>query len=273
MMTTLETYKGINLQVIEPLQKDSCDTLVLLHGALADERMWAAHTKILSQEFRVISITQRHFGKNGSNSMGSFGIDTHADDLISFLDENFNKAVHLVAWSYGADVALNAAIKSPTLVKSLFVYEPGYPGHLDSKEMNTYMQDAEAMFGSVFQAISDENLKEAVEYLIDGSGNNIGYFSSQSPEYRTQQLDNAHTLPLQLSQTEQPTLDKVSLAKIQIPTTVAFGAESRPLFIITSKSAGNHIPNSKLIEVSSANHMLPLENPQQFIQLVKEHTS
>ncbi|BBM03045.1 alpha/beta hydrolase [Microbulbifer sp. GL-2] len=235
--------------------------------------MWEPYIQLLSKEFRVISFTQRYFGVNGRDLTGNFGIDTHAEDLISYIRVKTHKPVHLAAWSYGADVALNAAIKSPTLFKSLFLYEPGYPGHLDSEEMAEYMQDAEAMFGKVFQSVSNGNLEEAVESLIDGSGNKVGYFSSQSQKYRTQQLENAHTLPLQLSQSEQPPLDKTNLSRIQLPTTVAFGRDTRSLFRIVSKSAAAHIPNSKLVDVFSANHMLPLENPEQFSLLIKEHIS
>ncbi|GAA5442405.1 2-succinyl-6-hydroxy-2, 4-cyclohexadiene-1-carboxylate synthase [Microbulbifer sp. NBRC 101763] len=260
-----------NTQKMDQSQKKPKDTLILLHGALADERMWEPHIQLLSKEFTAVNFTQRHFGINGQDSNGNFGIDTHAEDLNSFIKEKTSKPVHLAAWSYGADVALNAAIKSPTLFKSLFLYEPGYPGHLDNEEMAKYMQDAEAMFGKVFQAVSDGNLAVAVESLIDGSGNKVGYFSSQSQNHRSQQLENTHTLPLQLNQSEQPSLDKTHLSRIQIPTTIAFGSDTRSLFRIVSKSAAIHISSAKLIEVLSENHMLPLENPEQFSQLIKEH--
>lgn len=262
-----------NIHKVDHHQKKPEDTLILLHGALADERMWEPHIQMLSKDFKVVNFTQRHFGINGQDLTGNFGINTHAEDLISFIKGITCSPVHLAAWSYGADVALNAAIKSPSLFKGLFLYEPGYPGHLDSEEMNEYMQDAEAMFGKVFQAVSDGDLEVAVESLIDGSGNKAGYFSFQSTKHRTQQLENAHTLPLQLNQTEQLSLDKINLSRIQVPTTIAFGRDTRPLFRIVSKSAADHIPNSKLVEVFSANHMLPLENPEQFSLLIKEHIS
>ncbi|MFA0810225.1 alpha/beta fold hydrolase [Microbulbifer epialgicus] len=262
-----------NTQQINHPQRKSGEALILLHGALADERMWEPHIEILTKDFNTISITQRHFGTSGESSAEGFGINTHADDLINFLTKLDSGPTHLAAWSYGADVALNAAIKSPELIKSLFIYEPGYPGCLNDQEMNEYMQDAEAMFGKVFQAVSEGELKEAAEFLIDRSGNAAGYFSAQSLAHRTQQLENAHTLPLQLSQTEQPTLDKTSLSGIQVPTTIAYGSDTRSLFKIVSRSVSAYIPNSNLIEISSANHMLPLENPEQFSHLIKEHIS
>ncbi|WP_444921718.1 alpha/beta fold hydrolase [Microbulbifer sp. CnH-101-G] len=249
------------------------ETILFLHGALADERMWEPHHHILSKEYRVVSLTQRHFGAEKKGKTGSFGIDTHANDLINFAATLNEGPFHLIAWSYGADVALSAAIKAPKLFKSLFVYEPGYPGHLDTQKMEEFMQDAEAMFGKVFNAVTNGELEAAVEFLIDGSGNRAGYFSSQAPELRDQQLENAHTLPLQLSQTEKPCLDKEHLSEIPTPTTIGYGSKTRKLFQIVSKSAASHISTSKLLQVASENHMLPIENPEKFCLLIKEHLS
>ncbi|WP_299588375.1 alpha/beta hydrolase [uncultured Microbulbifer sp.] len=249
------------------------ETVLFLHGALADERMWEPHYHILSNEYRVVSLTQRHFGVNNKGSSGNFGIETHANDLISFSATLGEDPIHLIAWSYGADVALNATIKAPKLFNSLFIYEPGYPGHLNTKEMEEFMKDAEAMFGKVFEAVTSGEFEEAVAFLIDGSGNSAGYFSSQAPALRAQQLENAHTLPLQLSQTEKPCLDKEHLSKIQISTTIGYGSETRKLFQIVSKSAASHTPSSKLMQAASENHMLPIENPEKFCLLIKEHLS
>ncbi|WP_444886656.1 alpha/beta fold hydrolase [Microbulbifer sp. JMSA008] len=251
----------------------SKETVLFLHGALADERMWEPHHRILAKEYRVASLTQRHFGVDNKGSSGSFGIETHANDLISFSATLGDGPIHLIAWSYGADVALSAAIKAPKLFKSLFIYEPGYPGHLDTKKMEAFMQDAEAMFGKVFEAVDNGELEEAVTFLIDGSGNRAGYFSSQAPALRAQQLENAHTLPLQLSQTEKPCLDKEHLSTIQIPTTIGYGSNTRNLFQIVSKSAASHTPSSKLLQAASENHMLPIENPEKFCLYIKEHLS
>ncbi|WP_444927479.1 alpha/beta fold hydrolase [Microbulbifer sp. TRSA002] len=260
----------VNNYSISYVQEGQGEPIVLVHGALADARMWQEHCKILSKEFKVISFTQRYFGNPGSPSEGPFGIDTHAQDLIGLIEALNLGPVHLVGWSYGADVSLNAAIKAPRLIKSLYLYEPGHPGYIENNDMEEYRRDAETMFAEIFKTTAEDKLDTATKLLIDGSGNRAGYFSQQPIKYRVQQLDNAYTLPLQLNQTEQPTLNPSSLSSISIPACVAFGCNTRQLFKIVSLAVGTLLPDTHLQEVSAENHMLPLEDPVRFCHLVRE---
>ncbi|WP_444912744.1 alpha/beta fold hydrolase [Microbulbifer sp. PAAF003] len=261
---------SVNNHSISYFQEGQGEPIVFVHGALADARMWQEHCKILSSEFRAISFTQRHFSNPGNPSEGPFGIDTHAADLVGLIEALDIGPVHLVGWSYGADVSLNAAIKAPKLIKSLYLYEPGYPGYIENNDMEEYRQDAESMFAEIFKTTAEGELDTAVKLLIDGSGNQAGYFSQQPLKYRVQQLDNAYTLPLQLNQTEQPALNPTSLSGISIPVSVAYGSNTHQLFRTVSLAAGTLIPDTHPQEVSSANHMLPLEDPAHFCQLVRE---
>ncbi|WP_239660660.1 alpha/beta fold hydrolase [Aeromonas hydrophila] len=68
----------------------------------------------------------RHFGEAGKE--GPFGLETHAGDLLALLAQLACGPVHLVGWSYGADVALTAALQAPERVRSLYLVEPGCPG-------------------------------------------------------------------------------------------------------------------------------------------------
>ncbi|WP_444916761.1 alpha/beta fold hydrolase [Microbulbifer sp. JMSA003] len=259
----------VNNHSISYSQEGQGEPIVFVHGALADARMWQEHCKILSKEFKVISFTQRHFGNPHSRSEGPFGIDTHTKDLIRLIETLDVGPIHLVGWSYGADVSLNAVVKAPQLFKSLYLYEPGYPGYLCADAMAGYQCDAKVMFTEVFKATADNHLDTATKQLIDGSGNRAGYFSQQPLKYRVQQLDNAFTLPLQLNQTEQPALNPDSLTEISIPVSVAYGSDTRQIFKIVSCTAGALIPNTLPLEVDSANHMLPLEDPSRFCKLVR----
>jgi pimeloyl-ACP methyl ester carboxylesterase len=55
---------------------------------------------------------------------GVFTIQTLADDLTKFITALNAGPVHLVSWSYGSLVAMSAAVKNPSLVRSLILYEP-----------------------------------------------------------------------------------------------------------------------------------------------------
>ena len=248
------------------------EIVILVHGALADERMWEEHTNLLNNSYDIISITLRHFGKSKLVQEGGFGLNTHSDDLANFIAElKTDKKVHLAGWSYGADVALNTVSKYPQLCSSAFLYEPGYPGYLKEDEKQIFVKDANLMFEHVFAKVNDGDLNEAVRVLIDGSGNKYGYFDLQHEKAKQQQLDNSHTLPKQLNQNEIPELTPASLPNISIPMTVAYGENTRPLFKVVSQSAAKIIPFVREVCVSKANHMLPIENPLLFSNLIRRH--
>ncbi|MBB6463913.1 alpha/beta fold hydrolase [Flammeovirga kamogawensis] len=244
------------------------EPLLLLHGALADNRMWNTHSDILAEDFDVIVPTQRHFGKNGPSDK-PFGIETHTSDIITLLDQLEIDSVHVVAWSYGADIALNLATKIPNKLTSLYVYEPGFPGCLDDNEMKVFGADANEMFGPIFYAVQEHKLEEAVELLIDGSGNYKGYFQKQTEQLKREQLENKNSLPLQLSQSEQPNLDKEALSKITTRSRVAYGEYTRDLFMVVSNAVYSNLQNSSIDKVENATHMYPMEKPHEFSDKVK----
>ncbi|WP_170178481.1 alpha/beta fold hydrolase [Flammeovirga pectinis] len=263
-------YKTVNIDgdEISYFRIGKGEPLLLLHGALADNRMWNTHSEILSKHFDVIVPTQRHFGKNGPSDK-PFGIETHTSDILKLLEELEIESIHVVAWSYGADIALNLATKVPNKLTSLYVYEPGYPGCLDDDEMKTFGTDANEMFGPIFYAVQEQKLDEAVELLIDGSGNSKGYFQQQSKQLRKEQLENKNSLPLQLSQIEQPNLNKEALFQITTRSCVAYGEYTRDLFKVVSQSVYSNLQNSAINEVRNATHMYPMEKPIEFSERVR----
>ncbi|WP_428242258.1 alpha/beta fold hydrolase [Gynuella sp.] len=255
---------------IDYLSAGSGELIVLVHGALADKRMWIPHMNLLQDKYEMVSLTQRHFG---GRSEGPFGLNTHAQDLAEFLRMNFptRSDIHLIGWSYGADIVLNTLTQHSLPIASAVIYEPGFPGCVTETDMTLLGTDAQQMFGPVFEAVAEDQLDKAVEALIDGSGNQTGYFHSQPEALKKQQLEHAATMPLQLDRSEFPRLDSSSLAALSIPITVAYGSQTRNLFRIVSASVHHAIANSQLREIEDANHMLPLENPDKFTTLITTH--
>lgn len=260
-MTTVNTSSG-------PRQ----GTILFVHGALADERMWREHIEQLKSEFAATAVTLRHFGVNGAADRGEFGLNTHAEDLAAeAVRLAVHGPVHMVAWSYGADAALNAVVRHPGRIASLLVYEPGYPGCLNEEEMHVFGRDAGAMFGQVFDLDAAGQTRQAVEALVDKSANRVGYFAAQPETTRGQQLENGHTLHRQLHQQETPNLGVEALSAIDIPLTVAWGEDSRLLFQAVSVGVARAVPPARIKSVARANHMLPVEDPRRFVGLVRDH--
>ncbi|MCL4302265.1 MAG: alpha/beta hydrolase [Anaerolineae bacterium] len=267
MQQNQTNYMTVNGIIIPYMTRGQGEPVVFVHGALADYRMWLPHYETMPADYQAIALTQRYFGESSlPTEPHEFGIGVHAHDLAAFIENLALGPVHLVAWSYGADVALNVAVHRPDLLKSLFIYEPGFPSYVENEQkLEQFGQDAQEMFGPVFAAVAGGNIREGVEKLMDGSAQKPGYFEAQSDLIRQQQLENAHTLPLQLSQLAPPILRKEDLRRTTLPVCVSWGEKTRPLFRIVTEAAAANLSNCERIIVTNVGHLFPLEEPAQFV--------
>jgi pimeloyl-ACP methyl ester carboxylesterase len=264
-------HATINGASIEYIEQGEGVPIVLVHGAPSDCRLWLPHCGVLAARYRTIAYTQRYFGRSEWQSdWPAFGVRTHVDDLIALLRELVAEPAHVVAWSYGAHVALAAAHEQPSLFRSVLVYEPGVATYVsDSQELADIGMDAERMFGPVFGAVKRGDNEAAVRALLDGSGQASGYFEAQSAERRRVQLDSARVLPLLLLQPPPPPLSCDDLRALRVPVAITWGEHTRPFFGVVARAAARCVQGSAHQAVADATHMWPEERPREFAELVE----
>ena len=244
--------------------------VVLVHGALADRRLWDRHLPLLARAgHRAIAVTLPHHGPPvGAPDARPFGLRTHTDALAAFIAALGRGPVHLVAWSYGAHAALTLAVERPALLRSVFVHEPGFPTFVeDEEELRRFGADAQARFAPVAAAVAQGDLDAALVHLIDGSAGRAGAFVAQGEATRRIERENAHTLPLLLQQTPAPPLSAAQLRGIRVPACVAAGALTRPAWGIVSRAAQAALP-AHALTIAGAGHMWPDEDPAAFCAAV-----
>src|SRR2546423_328616 len=113
---------GFHAQYVE---QGSGEPMVFVHGAPGDRRAWEPIREGIASKYRFIAYNQRYFGTEPWPDDGkNFSIPTLADDLATFITSFNAGPVHLVSWSFGGLVAMQAAVKNPSLVRSLILYEP-----------------------------------------------------------------------------------------------------------------------------------------------------
>ena len=254
------------------------EPLVLVHGALADGRIWQPVAERLAPHFQVHAFTQRYFGP--AQMLGAppltpaFGYETHARDLQALLHalaQRHGTPAHVLGWSYGADVSLLAATMdgAPPL-RSLVLYEPGRHQHLsDPGHLQRYADDAARLFGPLFGAVQrGEPLARCVELLVDGSGAQVGCFAAQPPWIRQIELDNAATVPHQLQQPASREVTRADLQRLACPVVLGRGARTAELFAVATDGLAQALPGARHEVLDDAGHLLPLEQPQRFAQWV-----
>jgi pimeloyl-ACP methyl ester carboxylesterase len=95
--------------------------VVLSHGFLMDQAMFAPQLPALSPEFRVITWDQRGFG--GTRAPGTFTFWDSARDLLGLLDHlGLHRAV-LGGMSQGGFLSLRAALLAPERARALILID------------------------------------------------------------------------------------------------------------------------------------------------------
>lgn len=245
--------------------------LILVHGALADRRLWDRHLPLLAGAgLHAIAVTLPHHGPvTSAGDPRPFGLRAHTDALTRFIEGLGVGPVHLVAWSYAAHAALTLAVERPALLRSVFAYEPGMPTFLETTaDRDAFAADVEALFAPVEAALAQRDLESALVRLIDGSAGCTGYFAAQSAITQRIELDNAHTLPRLMQQTLPPALTAADLATVTLPTCVAAGERTRPVYGIVSRAAQRALP-AHALTVAGAGHFWPDEEPDAFCEAVR----
>ena len=96
------------------------EPLLMLNGGAAERCEYRRFVPYIADGIRIISYDQRDFGDTVSGSE-PYTLKTLADDAIGLMDALGLARAHLIGFSYGGVVALQAAIHHPERVHSLIV--------------------------------------------------------------------------------------------------------------------------------------------------------
>ena len=127
--------------------------------------------------------------------------------------------------------------------------------------------DRKVVIGRAAAAVKAGDNSEAMRLLIKAVSNQQpGYFETATPKIRAVLLDNARTLPLQLTAPPPPQITCDQLGQIKMPVTIARGDSTRPFYRIAADAANRCIPGSKLVVIPNGRHVTPAQNPSGFNQ-------
>ena len=238
--------------------------IVLVHGSNSDQRIWDQHRQIIAARYRVIAVSQRYFGRDPWPDNGeSFGISVHADDLAIFVRDLAIGPVTIVGWSYGGAVSLTMAVRNPSLVNRLILYEPSLATFVTSKEeARAAMEDRLAMMTAAKPLAAAGDLAGAVRVFMDGVNAEAGPFDRLPPEVRAVMIENAPMLPLLFAGPPLPSVTADDLRALDIPVSIMLGRDSRTGYQIAARAAQALLPRAELTVVNDARHLWPIQNPQ-----------
>lgn len=225
--------------------------LVLIHGSGGSRLHWPPQLRRLPN-YRVFGLDLPGHGDSPGN--GETTINGYVKRVVEWLDEQRIESAVLAGHSMGGAIAMTAALEEPDRVAGLVLVGTG--GRLRVTE-------------EILQASADpDRLKETVEVVTAWS------FADQTPE-KLVTLAKMRMMEIQsevihgdfTACNQFDILDR--LAEIQIPSLILCGEQDRLTPLKYARYLDEHIPESTLVLIEGAGHMVMLERPLEVAEAVE----
>jgi esterase len=238
--------------------------VVLLHGSLNDYRSWALQVPELSERYRVLAPSLRHYYPEPWDGRGAdFSISQHADDVVAFIEVLGLPAVHLLGHSRGGAVALTVARRAPQRVASLMLADPrGLESLLpDTPQTHAMEFELRNSFATLRHNLATGDVDRAAREFVDGLGG-AGAWDRRPREVRQVLLDNLATA---VDTGEFPTIGCADVAGLDFPMLLISGEKSPRRYaamFAAMKACSPAVPDP--VTIPGAAHSMQRENPTRF---------
>lgn len=238
-------------------------SLLFLHAAVADSRMWAAQVDALAGKFRVARCDLRGYGR----SLLPAGPFSYAADVRALVEALDLAPTWIVGASYGGLVAVDFYLSYPHLVSGLILVSPAVSGMEYSEEVTQFSKQEDELYEA---GKLEEATELNVRLWVDGP-----YRDGDVVDPAVRNL----VAEMQYQAFAQPEPENVSLQRIQPPAIERLGDIQAPLLVISggldvsdfgqiAEKLAGQVPGAKHVVVPDAAHMVSMEKPDLFNQLI-----
>ena len=236
--------------------------VVCLHANASSSSQWRGLMEMLAPDYRVLAADAYGVGKGPAWPVDRV---VRLGDEVALLGPVFARAgrpLSLVGHSYGAAVALIAALRQPRSVKALALYEPTLFSVVDAESPSPNdvdgIRNAVALAATALEA---DDLNSAAQHFIDfwmGTG-----AWAQTPENRrgpiAASIRNVGGWADALFKEPTP-LD--AFATLDVPVLYMIGGRSPPSSRSVARLLTQVLPQVEVMEFEALGHMGPVTHPQ-----------
>lgn len=164
-------------------------------------------------------------------------------------------------------MAATMAVKNPSLVRSLVLYEASMLSVLpaDSAEGKAAREDRARIFAPAVAASKAGDPVKATRLLVEAVFQLPPGGSNREPQaFQTMWDDNARTAPLFFTAPPPPNITCDMLTNFTQPTLVMRGEKTQASFVMMSDAISKCVPGAVLIVLPTVNHDGPVHDPAGF---------
>lgn len=242
------------------------EPLIILHGLFGSLDNWRSISATLSSKFTVFALDQRNHG--GSAHAAEMDYLLMAQDVVEFLDKRGFSQSHVLGHSMGGKTAMQLALSYPNRVNKLIVADiaprPYPPWHekmitgmlgLDLEHLDSRAQMEAALAPDVPDLPTRRFLLKSV---VRKPGNGFAWRMG---------LEQIQANYLRLTQAV------FAGEPFQKPALFIRGAHSDYVLETDFPEIQRLFPQAEIKTLPDAEHLLHIQNPQQFVGLVTEFLS
>jgi pimeloyl-ACP methyl ester carboxylesterase len=242
--------------------------MLLLHGGAQSAHSWDFFSLAMRDHFHIVALDQRGHGDSDWSDAGDYDTSFHVADIHAFTDAIGYDRFTLMGLSMGGRNAYSFAAEHPEKVERLIVVDVGPDVKAEGQAyIREFLEGTETF--------------ESFDWLVE----RVKRFNPRRPENQIRgsllnnlkQLDDGtwtwkHDRRRGIRRDRGGEMNEAAwaaLAAVQAPTLVVRGAESYILSEQTANKMLATVPNSQLVEVPNAGHLVQGDNPVGFEKVVR----
>jgi pimeloyl-ACP methyl ester carboxylesterase len=248
-------------------------TLVIaLHCSGGSGRQWRSLVDVLEGAAAVVAPDLIGTADVGPwCGKGRFSLADEAAPIVALID-SFTGPVHLVGHSYGAGVALQAAVLRPSRISSLSLYEPTTFSFLSGMgpEGQSALREIQAVARAAQEGLLSGCYRSATECFVD-YWNGAGTWAGMKPSVQAELLRYLPKVCLDFQALFTNGVRLEAYRRLQMPILILQGEHApRPTALIAGRlHAMGHRTSSQLVR--GAGHMGPLTHAVEVAELMGRH--
>jgi 3-oxoadipate enol-lactonase len=233
--------------------------VVFIHGLGSDLSFWNDQLEAFADKYLVVRYDLRGHGKSAVPDGKPY---THAADLNALLEYLGLSQTHLIGQSLGSEIAINFALSFPEKTTSLVLADSALDGYEWSQAWG------ESWLPIVAAAPSGKEawLPLVLEHSMFAPG-----FRNPAVKTRLTEIFSSYTAWHFMNDdpvTKNDPPASQCLAQLQAQTLILNGELEPPDFHAIGKMLSENIPNARKLEFRDTGHVLPLETPEKFNEVV-----
>jgi pimeloyl-ACP methyl ester carboxylesterase len=243
--------------------------VVCIHSSASSSGQWRALMERLADRFRVIAVDLYGAGKTAAWPQDH---PMHLDDELTLLSSVFRAAgdrFHLIGHSFGAAIALKAALADRDRLLSLVLYEPALFSVLmaDATE-RTAAREILAVRDDTIRLVDEGNLDASAQRFVDYWAGDGAW--AATPEARRPVLAAAmRAVKLEWHAAFYEPTPLCAFAAVTVPTLFMSGTKSKAPALAVARLMTAALPRVRIEEIEGVGHMAPVTHPDTVNPLVE----